>query len=245
MRLAQRLNNFPEYIFSTLAKKRVAVEQATGKKVLDLSIGSPDFPPDPAHTAKLKEFLDDSKAHLYPGYGANAAFTSGLQAWYSERFGVTLEPNELFPLLGGKDGVSHIALALLDAGDEVLVPDPGYPGFTGSALMVGGKPVYYDLTEEHNFTIDIAALEKKVSEHTKCMWVNFPSNPTGQVATVEELTHIVSFAKRHNIVLLYDNAYAEITFDGFIAPSILQIPGAKDIAKIGRASCRERVSSPV
>lgn len=230
MRLAKRLDNFPEYIFSKLGKKRIALEEKTGKKVLDLSIGSPDYPPSKEYMNKLKDYLDDNNAHLYPGYGAIAEFSQGLQSWYQTRFTVSLEKNELFPLLGGKDGVSHIALALLDEGDEVLIPDPGYPGFAGAALMVGAKPVYYSLTEKNNFKIDLDELEKKVSPKTKFIWVNFPSNPTGQIVTIEELRPIVAFAKKHDITLVYDNAYAEITFDGFIAPSILQVTGAKDIA---------------
>jgi LL-diaminopimelate aminotransferase len=230
MKLAKRLDNFPEYIFSKLGKKRMALEAETGRKVLDLSIGSPDYPPSKEYIDQLKLYLDDPKSHLYPGYGANAEFTSALQAWYQTRFGTTLAKDELFPLLGGKDGVSHIALALLDEGDEVLIPDPGYPGFAGAALMVGAKPVYYNLTETNDFNIDLAELEEKVTDKTKFIWVNFPSNPTGQVATIEELEPVVAFAKKHDIVLVYDNAYAEITFDGFIAPSILQIPGAIDSA---------------
>jgi LL-diaminopimelate aminotransferase len=230
MKLASRLDTFPEYIFSKLAKKRVQIEQSSGGEVLDLSIGSPDYPPSKDYTDRLKEFLDDKTMHLYPGYGANKEFSSALQVWYQTRFHVRLDTNELFPLLGAKDGVSHIALALLDEGDEILIPDPGYPGFTGAALLVGGRPVYYNLTEENNFTVSIAELENLVSSKTRCMWVNFPSNPTGQVATQEELKPLVAFAKKHAIVLIYDNAYAEITFDGFIAPSILAIPGAKDIA---------------
>lgn len=230
MKLAKRLDQFQEYFFSSLAKKKAEVEKLTGKKVLDLSIGSPDFPPSSIYVNKLKEFLDEKNSHIYPGYGAIPEFAQGLQNWYKKRFNVDLEKDELFPLLGGKDGVSHLALALLDSGDEVLVPDPGYPAFSGPATLIGAKPVFYNLTEVNNFKINFEELKKKLTEKTRFIWVNFPANPTGQVVSVNDLKQIVDFAKKNKIWLVYDNAYSEITFDGYTAPSILQIKGAKDVA---------------
>lgn len=230
MKLAKRLDQFQEYFFSSLAKKKAEVEKLTGKKVLDLSIGSPDFPPSSIYVNKLKEFLDEKNSHIYPGYGAILEFTQGLQNWYKKRFNVDLEKEELFPLLGGKDGVSHLAMALLDSGDEVLVPDPGYPAFSGPATLIDAKPVFYNLTEVNNFKINFEELKKKITGKTRFIWVNFPANPTGQVVSVNDLKQIVDFAKENKIWLVYDNAYSEITFDRYTAPSILQIKGAKDIA---------------
>ncbi len=230
MRLSKRLQQFPEYIFSALGKRATEVEAKTGKKVLNLSIGSPDFRPSEMYIKKLQEFVAEPKVHIYPGYGANAEFSEALMYHYQTRFSVSLDKAELFPLLGGKDGVSHLPLAILDEGDEILIPDPGYPGFSGPTLMLGAIPVYYALTEANDFKPDLEDLEKKITAKTKALWVNFPSNPTGQVATLEELRPLVALAKKHDIILIYDNAYAEITFDGFVAPSILQIEGAKDIA---------------
>lgn len=230
MQLSSRLNQFSEYIFSILNKKVAEVEKKSGRHVLSLAIGSPDFPPSALYINKLKKYISESGSHLYPGYGAIPEFTKAMQFWYGNRFDVQIKEGELYPLLGGKDGVGHLPFALLDEEDEVLVPDPGYPAFSGSALMIGAKPVYYNLTEANNFKIDIKDLEKKINSKTKFIWVNFPSNPTGQVAIVEELIPIVDFAKKHQIWLIYDNAYSEITFDGFVAPSILQINRAKDIA---------------
>lgn len=230
MKFSQRLNYFSEYVFSSLEKEVKCVGEKTGRKVLNFGIGSPDFPPSKIYINKLKEYFDEPAGHLYPGYGATAEFAEGLQNWYKTRFGVEIQSNELFPLLGAKDGVSHLALALLDAKDEVLVPDPGYPGFSGPVLMIGAKPIYYNLSEKNNFKIDLREWERKISRHTKFIWVNFPSNPTGQVACLDELAPLVTFAKKHELLIVYDNAYSEITFDGFVAPSILQIPGAKDIA---------------
>lgn len=230
MKLSKRLDLFPEYIFSTLGRKKREIEQKTGKKVLDLSMGSPDYPPSKIYTDKLKEFVTADSAHMYAGFGANENFSKALVDWYKKRFGVTLKENELLPLLGGKDGVSHLPLALIDEGDEVLIPDPGYPGFTGPALMFGAKCVYYDLSARNGFKINIIELERRITKKTKYFWVNFPSNPTGQVATVEDLKPLIKIAKKHNIILVYDNAYAEITFEHFVAPSILEVPGAHDVA---------------
>lgn len=230
MKLSNRLNNFPEYIFSRLGKKVKEVEAKTGKKVLDLGPGSPNFPPSKQYVKKLHEFIDEGDSHLYSGFAPSKEFSEGIQSWYLDRYNVQLEKNELFPLLGAKDGVSHIALSLLDEGDEVLIPDPGYPGFSGPAMMIGAKPIYYDLVKKNEFQIDFKDLQKKVSSKTKFIWVNYPSNPTGQIADMEVLEEVVSFAKKHAIWMVYDNAYAEITFDRYVAPSIFNIPGAKDVA---------------
>ncbi len=227
---AKRLDRIGEYIFSYLAKKIKEVEKKSQKKVLNFGVGNPDIKPSPIYLDKLHEFIKEDNAHLYPGFGANDQFSAAIISWYKKRFGVKLNKDELFPLLGAKEGVSHLPLALLDEGDEVLVPDPGYPAFGDPALMIGAKVIYYNLTEENNFKISLKELEKNVSDKTKFIWVNFPSNPTGQIATVEELQGIVDFAKKYQVLIVFDNAYSEITFDGFIAPSILQIEGSKEVA---------------
>src|SRR3989339_1308540 len=164
MKLSKRLNNFPEYIFSRLAKKVVEVEKKTGKKVLNFGMGSPDFPPSSHYIRKLKELIDESGSYLYSSFGATLEFSNVLRQWYKGRFNVEIKENELYPLLGAKDGVSHLPLALLDEGDEVLIPDPGYPAFSGSVLMVGAVPIYYNLTEKNDFKIDIKELERKVTK---------------------------------------------------------------------------------
>lgn len=230
IRIANRLEAFPENIFSRMNKLLKEIEQASGKKVINLGRGSPDFPPSQLYVDKYAEFIRDQCAHLYPEFGANDAFTKALISWYKIRFGVELNKDELFPLLGAKDGTSHIVLAVLDEGNEALIPDPGYPGFSGPTILFGAKPVYYTLHEGDGFSIDIEELKEKITSQTKCLWVNFPSNPTGQVATLKQLEPIVTLARERNVLLIYDNAYSEITFNGFVAPSILQIEGAKDIA---------------
>ncbi len=227
---AKRLNMFPEYIFSRLAKTVAEVENESKRKVLSFGAGTPDVKPSNQYLEKFTEFIREPDAHLYPGYGAIPELSSALIQWYERRFGASLNKEEMLPLLGAKDGISHLPLALLDEGDEVLVPDPGYPAFTGPTLMIGAKPVYYNLIEGNDFKIDLEELKNKLSDKTKFIWVNFPSNPTGQVVTINELEKIVEFAKQHNLLIVYDNAYSEITFDEFKAPSILQIKDAKDVA---------------
>jgi aspartate/methionine/tyrosine aminotransferase len=230
MRFSKRLKQFPEYIFSALNKKITVVEKKSGRKVLNFGVGSPNFPPSQLYIHKLKEYINEPDSHLYTGYGPIPELADALKTWYRQRFGVGLFNEELYSLLGAKDGVSHLSLALLDKSDEVLVPDPGYPGFSGPALMVGATPVYYNLIEANNFKINLNELEKQITPKTKLIWVNFPHNPTGQVVNLSELEPIVDFCFKHKIWLVYDNAYSEITFNGYQAPSILQIKKAKEIA---------------
>ena len=227
---SKRLQQFPEYIHSRLAKKAREVEKRTGRKVLNFGPGSPDFPPSNIYKEKLKEFFDDPKAHLYPGFPPIPEFSEGLASWYKKRFGVDIAVDELYPLIGGKDGIAHLSLALLDEGDEILLPDPGYPAYEGMALMVGARPVFYRLNEQDGFSIDLKEFEAAISPKTKAAWINFPANPTGSVITRDELAALVEIARARGIWLLYDNAYSEITFDGFSAPSVLEIKGANDVA---------------
>ena len=230
IKIAKRLNNFDEHIFAKFNKIIAQVEKESGRKVLNLGAGNPDLKPSDKYIDKLCEFIKGSKAHLYPGYGAQKEFEEALINWYKKRFNVVLQADELYPLLGGKDGVAHLPFSLLDEGDEVLVPDPGYFSFGDAALMVGAKVVTYNLLAEDNFNLDLQELKNKITQKTKFVWVNFPSNPTGRVVDLDELKKIVDFCKENNLFIVYDHAYSEITFDGVVAPSILEIEGAKDIA---------------
>jgi LL-diaminopimelate aminotransferase len=227
---AQRLQHIEEYIFSQIRREMKAVEKRTGRKVLDFGQGNPDFPPSQKAITQLQKYIAENDAHLYPGYGAIPLFSEALQKWYKKRFNVVIESDELLPLLGAKDGIAHLPVALFNEGDEVLVPNPGYPPYHDPLKLVGAKPVLYNLLEKDDFNLSLSEIEKKLTKKTKAIWVNFPSNPTGRVITLPELKELVAFAKKHKIIILYDNAYSEITFDGYIAPSILEIKGAKDVA---------------
>lgn len=227
---AARLQEIPQYIFARINTEIAAVEKQSGRKALNLGAGNPDVPPSHHAIDAYSRFLHDENSHSYPGYKAIPEFAEALLHHYKQRFGVTLQENELLPLNGGKDGIAHLPVALFNKNEEVLVPDPGYPAFTTPAELVGAKPITYSLHAENGFKLNLQEIKKKLSPLTRYIWVNFPSNPTGSVATIDELKQLVEFARNNNIFILYDNAYAEITFDGFQAPSILQIDGAKDIA---------------
>ncbi|MBI5456215.1 aminotransferase class I/II-fold pyridoxal phosphate-dependent enzyme [Candidatus Kaiserbacteria bacterium] len=230
VKVAARIEKIPEYIFSRLNKEVAAIEKDVGRKVLNLGPGSPDFPPSEIYVQKFFEFVRHPQAHLYPGYRGVQEFNDAVRAFYKRRFDVDLEDNEVLPLLGGKDGISHLPLALADAGDNVLAPNPGYPPFSEPGPLFGVSSNYYDLLPENGFKPDLAALGTQINDKTRYMWINFPGNPTGAVATHDELKTYAHFAKKHGIAVVHDNAYAEITFDGYVAPSILQIPGAKEYA---------------
>ena len=228
--LSKRLEEFPEYLFVRLMREVESVEKAAGRKVLSFGVGNPDIPPSQKYLEKYAEFVEEPDAHSYPDARRSYEFTDAIIAWYQKRFNVSLERSEVLPLLGAKEGIAHLPLALCDQGDEVLVPDPGYLAFAGPTLAFGAKPVSYDLLPKDNFSLSVDEIKKKLTPRTKYMWINFPSNPTGAVANLSQLEPLVAFAKEKGVPIAYDNAYSEITFDGFVAPSILQIPGAKDIA---------------
>ena len=232
---ARRILSFPEYPFAKIMKMKREIEREKRKPVLDLTIGTPTFPPSKEYVKKLNEYFLMDDAHLYPGFGAIPELEQALITWYSKRFTVILEKEEIYPLLGGKDGIAHIPLAILDEGDELLIPNPGYPGFIGSTLMIGAIPVDYSVNGTTSSII--SSIKKNTTGKTKAIWINSPGNPTGLTFSDEELKEIVDFAHSKNLILLYDNAYSEITFDNYVAPSILKFTGAKDIAiEIGSLS---------
>lgn len=229
LKLSRRLTNIPEYIFAQLAREVKQVEVETGRKVLNFGPGTPDVPPSRLLLSKLNQFNLYKGSHRYPGYTGIPEFNQALTRWYDKRFGVSLEANEILPLLGGKDGVVHLPLVVADRGDAILVPDPGYPAYAGSMQLFGINAIPYHLDSHHGFRLSLAKIKQAITPRTKAIWVNFPSNPTGQIASLSELANLVQFAKNHNLIILFDNAYSEITFDTQPAPSILQVPGAKDV----------------
>lgn len=230
MPFSKRLNNFPEYVFAMLDRKKKEVEVKTGRKVLNLGVGSPDFPPAEQYIKKLQQFVTLPKIHMYPPYGPMPEFVKAIQDWHLQRFAVELAENEIYQLNGGKDGLSHLPLAILDEGDEVLIPDPGYTGFAGPLLLYNMVPVPYTLSAQNGFKINVKDLDSKLSSKTKALIINYPSNPTGQTITLTELKPIVDWAIQKQIWIIYDNPYADLVFDGTKSPSILQVPGAKQIA---------------
>ena len=228
MRLAKRIEALPPYLFADIDKK-IAAKRAQGVDVISLAIGDPDTPT-PEHILRaLHDAAKDPSTHQYPSYYGMPEFRRAIAAWYKRRFDVDLDADsEVQPLIGSKEGIAHIALAFVDPGDAVLVPDPGYPVYEVGTLFAGGDTVFVPLRSENRFLPDWDSIV--VPPSAKVLWLNYPNNPTAAVATLDDLAKGVDFAREHDLLLCYDNAYSEITFDGFVAPSVLQIPSAKDVA---------------
>jgi LL-diaminopimelate aminotransferase len=228
VRAADRISSLPPYLFAELDKK-VAAKRAAGADVISLGIGDPDLPT-PRHVVEaLQEAVEDPSTHQYPSYYGLPAFRVAIARFYARRFGVELDPDtEVLPLIGSKEGVAHVAFAFVDPGDEALVPDPGYPVYATSVQLAGGRPVPVPLDASNGFRPDLD--EIRPSARTKLIWLGYPSNPTAAVAELPFFERAVAFAGEHGLLLCHDAAYSEITFEGFVAPSVLQVPGAKEVA---------------
>ncbi|HWO70168.1 MAG TPA: LL-diaminopimelate aminotransferase [Actinomycetota bacterium] len=228
MRVARRIEALPPYLFAELDRKLEA-KRAAGVDVISLGVGDPDLPTPPHIVRAMKEALDDPTTHRYPTYYGTVEFRSAVAEWYRRRFGVELDPEtEVVSLIGSKEGLAHLPVAFIDPGDEALVADPGYPVYGTSVVLAGGTPVSLPMPAEDGFLPDLE--RAPVSERTRYVVLNFPGNPTGAVADLDLFARAVEFARAHDLLLVHDAAYTEITYDGYVAPSVLQAPGAKDVA---------------
>ena len=228
MRVARRIESLPPYLFAELDRK-LAAKRAGGIDVISLGVGDPDLPTPDHIVEAMRDAIADPATHRYPSYYGSLDFRGAVAAWYSRRFGVELDPEtEVMALIGSKEGIAHIAFAYVDPGDEALIPDPGYPVYGVSTRLAGGTPVALSTPAERDFLPDLSTA--KVSDRTKAMWMGFPANPTAAVADLNALGEAVAFCRDNDLLLLHDAAYCEITFDGFVAPSVLQVSGAKDVA---------------
>ncbi|MBE6322966.1 MAG: aminotransferase class I/II-fold pyridoxal phosphate-dependent enzyme [Bacteroidales bacterium] len=224
---ADRISNVSEYYFSKKLKE-IAQLNAEGKDIISLGIGSPDMPPSPQTIKALTEDAHDSAAHGYQSYIGIPELRQAFATFYKKNFGVELNPaNEIQPLMGSKEGVMHISLAFLNKGDEVLVPNPGYPTYSSVSNIVEAKIINYDLDENNGWQPDFEKLGSMDLSRVKLMWVNYPNMPTGARATKELFEKLVDFGRRHNIIIVNDNPYSFILNNEKL--SILSIPGAKDI----------------
>jgi LL-diaminopimelate aminotransferase len=226
---AKRLDLIPPYLFAEIDRKVQAKKQA-GVDVISLGIGDPDLPTPKRIVSVLQEAAADPENHRYPGYYGLPELRGAIAGWYRERFSAELDPQtEILPTLGSKDGISHVPLALVDPGDVVLAPDPGYTVYVTGAIMAGAEPYAMPLTAANDWLPDIDAIPRDVVERARLMWLNYPNNPTAAVADREFLTRAVEFCRRHGIILCHDAPYSEIAFDGYRPLSLFEIPGAKDI----------------
>ena len=235
MRIARRIESLPPYLFAAL-DDRLAAKRAEGVDIISLGVGDPDMPT-PEHVVEaMREAVRDPSTHRYPSYWGSLEFREAVAGWYARRFDVDLDPRtEVLALIGSKEGLGHLPVAFVDPGDETMVPDPGYPVYGVATRLAGGTPVALPLIPENGYQPDFDGAP--VSERTKMLWLNYPSNPTAAVADRGTFERAVAFARDHDLLVAHDAAYSEITFDGYVAPSILQVPGGKDVAlEFGSAS---------
>jgi LL-diaminopimelate aminotransferase len=220
----------PPYLFAEL--DRMKQEQVKkGADIISLGIGDPDLPTPPHIIQALALAAADPKNHQYPSYEGMATFRKAAADWYRGRFGVTLDPaTEVLTLIGSKEGIGHLPLAFVNPGDVVLVPDPAYPVYQAGTLFAGGESYVMPLTSARDFLPDLGAIPAPVLTRAKILWLNYPNNPTGAVAPREFLAEAVAFARRHRLILAHDAPYSEIAFDGYRPESILNIPGATEVA---------------
>jgi LL-diaminopimelate aminotransferase len=226
---AARLGKIPPYLFAEIDRK-VQEKKRAGVDVISLGIGDPDLPTPKRIVNVLQEAAADPANHRYPSYFGLAELREAIAGWYSERSGVSLDPStEILPTLGSKDGIAHVPLALVDPGDLVLAPDPGYTVYSTGALMAGAEPYIMPLTAANHWLPDLDAIPDDISRRARLMWLNYPNNPTAAVADREFLERAVAFCTRHDIVLCHDAPYSEIAFDGYRPLTLFEIPGAKEI----------------
>jgi LL-diaminopimelate aminotransferase len=229
-KLAKRVVNLPPYVFAGL-EKRLAEIVAAGKDVIRLDIGSPDQPPAPHIIEALYQSAKDPTHHGYAGFFGTPQLRKAIADYYLRRFDVQLDPKtEVLPLIGSKEGIFNLAWAYVDPGDVVLIPDPGYPTYTSGALLAGGEICSVPLDEVHGWLPDFSAISQASLVRAKILWLNYPNNPTTATASLGFFEQAVAFARENNILLVHDNPYCDVCFDGYVAPSLLQAPGAKEIA---------------
>ncbi|MER3397522.1 MAG: LL-diaminopimelate aminotransferase [Chloroflexota bacterium] len=229
MKTSRRLGLLPPYLFADISRT-VSRLRAEGQDVISLGIGDPDLPtPEPIIEA-LTRAARDPVNHRYPESEGLPELRAAIADWYWRRFGVSLDPNsEVVPLIGSKEGIAHIPLALIDPGDIVLVPDPGYPVYTSGAVFAGGEVFYLPLKEERGFLPDLGTVPTEVARRAKLLWLNYPNNPTGATADGAFFREVVEFARQFDIVVCHDAAYTEVAFDGYRPGSFLQVAGARDV----------------
>jgi len=228
IKTADRLTTIEEYYFSRKLRE-VRGLMAEGKPIINMGIGSPDLSPSNGVLQTMKEALNDNGAHQYQSYQGLPELRQAIASFYQDKFGVAVDPqNEILPLMGSKEGIMHISMAFLNPGDEVLIPNPGYPTYQAVTKLVGAVPRSYDLFEEKNWFPDLVKLAKEDLSSVKLMWVSYPHMPTGAMASLEKLKQLIAFAKEHSILLVNDNPYSFVL--GTNPTSILEIAGAKEVA---------------
>ena len=227
--MAGRLKKLPPYLFAQLDKTKRELRKQ-GVDLVDLGVGDPDLPTPAPIVARLAQAAEAPLNHRYPSYEGLLSFREEVSRWYRRRFGVSLDPEgEVLTLIGSKEGIAHISLGLLDPGDLALVPDPAYPVYQAGVVFAGGEPHYLPLVAERGFLPSLKDFDPQVATRAKLMWINYPNNPTAACADIDFFREVVAFAHRFNIIVCHDLAYSELSYDGYRAPSLLEVEGAKEI----------------
>lgn len=231
MQFAKRLEKIPPYFFAEIDRKRQELV-AKGVDIINLGVGDPDQPT-PVHVVQaMHEAIDDASTHNYPPYQGTKEFCEAAAQWMEQRFGVVgLNPHtEIISSIGSKEAIHNTFLAFVEPGDYTLIPDPGYPVYRSSTIFAGGEPYGMPLVAERGFLPLLGAIPQEVAHQAKLLWVNYPNNPTGALATLEFFAELVAFCQRYDILLCHDHAYSEMAYDGYKPPSVLQVSGAREVA---------------
>lgn len=229
-RLAQRLKKLPPYLFAEIDRLKGEL-LAKGVDVIDLGVGDPDLPTPRYIVEALSKAAQDPANHRYPSYSGMGDFKVSVARWYKKRFAVDLDPDsEVVSLIGSKEGIAHIPLAFVDPGEVVIVPDPGYPVYQAGTVFAEGIPWLLPLRGEQGFLPDLADIPEEVARKAKMIFLNYPNNPTGATADLDFYRALVAWARHYEVMVCHDAAYTEISYDGYRAPSILEVEGAKDVA---------------
>jgi LL-diaminopimelate aminotransferase len=228
--ISSRLRDLPPYPLQDVPGIKRDL-RAKGVDVIDLGAGDADLPPPPDAVEALRGACLDPTWSRYGHQLGLPEYREEISRWMERRFGVRLDPfREVLPLIGSKEGIFHLPFALLDPGDVTIIPDPGYQAYLGGTILAGGEPYVVPLHPESRFLIPLEEIPEKVARRAKILYLNYPNNPTSAGAPREYLEEAVEFCRRHDLVLAYDNAYSEIAFDGYVPPSIFEVPGAREVA---------------
>jgi LL-diaminopimelate aminotransferase len=226
---AHRIRRIPPYLFADLDRRKEEVRRR-GVDVVSLAIGDPDLPT-PEHIVRaMQEALKDPVTHQYPPYGGTQGFREAVARWYERRFGVKLNPDrEVLALIGSKEGLAHLPWAVVNPGEVVLVPDPGYPVYGTATLLADGVPYPLPLRADRGWLPDLSAVPSEMARRARLMFLNYPNNPTAATADLTFFQEVVQFARDYGILVAHDNSYSEIAYDGYRPPSFLQARGAKEV----------------
>ncbi|MHB1340171.1 MAG: LL-diaminopimelate aminotransferase [Coriobacteriia bacterium] len=230
MRTAKRIANLPPYLFAEIDRKKEA-KQAQGIDVISLGIGDPDTPTPQHIVDAMAKAIRDPRNHQYPAYAGSRPYRQAASTWMKDRFGVDVDPDtETLAMIGSKEGIAHLFPAFVDPGDVTLVPGCGYPVYYTGGILVGGETHWMPMTEENGFLADFESTPRDVLARAKMMFLSYPNNPTSAIANDEYFDRAIEFAREHDLLLVHDNAYSEIGYDGYRPSSFLERPGAKDVA---------------